>query len=133
MRISDCSSDVCSSYLQAMEKPTSIGRIVRHGWAAYRRVMRLLQLLIILLFLPGAGCLVESRDAEPRAEALDYNAMRTELVRQVAIHAKSLGPATGVAEIDPRVLEAMAAVPRDRKSTRLKSSHECASRMPSSP
>src|SRR3546814_6685102 len=90
MRISDCSSDVCSSYLQAMEKPTSIGRIVRHGWAAYRRVMRLLQLLIILLFLPGAGCLVESRDAEPRAEALDYNAMRTELVRQVEI-----GRATG--------------------------------------
>src|SRR3546814_18066248 len=39
---------------QAMEKTTSIGRIVRHGWAAYRRVMRMLQLIIILLFIPGA-------------------------------------------------------------------------------
>jgi protein-L-isoaspartate(D-aspartate) O-methyltransferase len=64
--------------------------------------MRLL-VLIALLFLAGAAA---------AQEAPDFDAARTRMVRLIQIEALVIGEATGVREIDQRVLAAMGRVPR---------------------
>ncbi len=51
-------------------------------------------------------------DASAGAAAPDYKAMRIELIRTIARHVRETRKETGIDAIDPRVLEAMAAVPR---------------------
>lgn len=50
----------------------------------------------------------------PVAETADPAAARAEMVRRIAAEVAATAASTGVASLDPRVLEAMAAVPRER-------------------
>src|SRR3546814_5817848 len=137
MRISDCSSDVCSSDLAASPRvvffptvvPTNLGFLVQ---GPYRTT--------------------PSRDNIPRGEqwnqhlvketsSLLVEAMRwmrdNEMLETSALRCLPLGrdkfpEGAMFAPIFETVRQALLNEPLDRKSTRLNSSHYCASRMPSS-
>src|SRR3546814_4808894 len=127
MRISDWSSDVCSSDLKVREYIAVAKEMVDAGWTlhvlASTRLARAqtvtavvvavlacaLTLLLVTVMLQRRARLVERIEYQRRAsEALE---------RRVA--ERTADPRR--AQDDP-----------DRKSTRLNSSHSCASRMPSS-
>ena len=77
--------------------------------------------LCIALFLPGCGTAdsdvaqqdVPQQDVpQHRADQPDDVEQRANLVRDVAYHMRRAAPETGIAEVDPAILEAMAEVPR---------------------
>src|SRR3546814_4133357 len=102
MRISDWSSDVCSSDLPVLT-PYLVGLLVLLGMLG--------TFLGMVATLRGTGLALES--------STDLAAIRASLAAPV----QGLGFAFGTS---------VAGVATDRKSTRLHSSHSCASRMPSS-
>src|SRR3546814_10452997 len=114
MRISDWSSDVCSSDLA--------GSLAERGRAAPDRAGE-----------PGAGPAFRRGRRKHRLHSrLGTTAMQRNL-RFKLTAALSLALATAACAADPeRSQEAQAIADTiDRKSTRLNSSHSCASRMPS--
>src|SRR3546814_9799766 len=119
MRISDWSSDVCSSDLGRgivilADRHGADARDVDEGQAA--------------LFRPGIELLLNFLAVALRSRVLgDLHAG----VAQAEDHVARRDPAVAAEEAD-QILPGIATEPAaDRKSTRLNSSHSCASRMPS--
>lgn len=67
--------------------------------------------LCLALFLPGCG--TADSDVPPHAaDSADDAEQRANLVRDVAYHVRLAAPETGIAELDPAILDAIAEVPR---------------------
>src|SRR3546814_6699597 len=119
MRISDWSSDVCSSDL---DPPRQCGPVARVA----QRVE----------FAPPPE---PQRHKHRSIRLFGKLGMVDEIKAKVAARIGIIGPASDLDQPAPAVAEAVASLavteigtPLDRKSTRLKSSHSCDSRMPSS-
>jgi len=62
--------------------------------------------------LPGLLCLLRVLCVGPAGAADNHDAERAEMVRVLQVEAMMVSPETGIAEIDPEVLDAMRRVPR---------------------
>lgn len=66
----------------------------------------------MLRWLAAALTLILVAGLPAHATDNDFDAQRQEMVREVEARAAAMAPITGIAEIDPHVLDAMRAVPR---------------------
>lgn len=74
------------------------------------RSMRTIYAICAILVLPPAGAAGHAAAQQP--DGPDYAAQRIAMVRGIQIHATLAAAETGVAEIDPKILEVMAELPR---------------------